>query len=108
MNKTTSDEMHDFLESCIRLPAMCDGEQWRDFRSFYDPRSKKFFWAEASGCSCYGLWDKIQSLTDFQFGNKNEFLKAASEYAGYCQAEYCHQEDLNAIREAVRGLKNRR
>ncbi len=92
-------EMKDFFNKCIELPEMGYYEyDWNRFISYFDPKTNKFYWASASGCSCNDFWDDIYSLGDFSVGEKNTYLKAAGKFAEL------ENENIDKIRRAVFGL----
>ena len=77
------DELQALKDRSVELPEMGYWDyEWDEFAGFYDPETRMFYWAEGSGCSCYGLWDEINSIGDMQVGRKEEFLSAASAFSG--------------------------
>lgn len=77
------DELKELRARSIDLPEMGWWDyEWDEFASFYDPVTRMFYWVASSGCSCYGLWDEINSIGDLSVGRKEELLSAAAEYSG--------------------------
>ena len=98
MNGTPN--LYEFTNSLIALPEMGWYDyEWDEFKSFYDPNARIFYWAEMSGCSCNDWYENVESVENLNFGRKDEFLRAAAEYAG---SRY--SEEFEEIRRAVKDL----
>lgn len=92
-------ELKDFLSECVELPEMgyCSWD-WGLFFSYYHPQSGKFYWGQSSGCSCDYFWQDFTVISDFCVGSKNEYIRAASAYAG-------GNGNIDSIRNAIANLK---
>lgn len=93
------DELQALRDRSIDLPEMGYWDyEWDEFASFYDPVTRMFYWVEGSGCSCYGLWDEVNSIGDLSVGRSYELLNAASSFSGSRYAEQ-FQKLRNAVSE---------
>jgi hypothetical protein len=96
-----NDELKALIERSVALPEMGEWDyEWEEFAGFYDPVTRMFYWAEGSGCSCYGLWDDFNTIGDMSVGRKDEFLNAAASFA---DGRFSYQ--FEEVRRAVGDLK---
>lgn len=99
-----SNELGEFLKGLVELPEMGYYDyDWDRFASFYDPSSRMFYWVSGSGCSCNDLWDDVRSVGDLSVGRKDEFLRAASEFASESY-NGSYASELDHLRQEVDSL----
>jgi len=53
----------------------CDYE-WAEFRAFYSPSARRYFWHGDSGCSCNGWGDDVSTAASFENGGRADLLRA--------------------------------
>jgi hypothetical protein len=63
---------------------------WTEFRAFYSPSARRYFWHGDSGCSCNGWGDDLSTAADFEDGDRASLLRAWEEFAKD------HSYDINA------------
>jgi hypothetical protein len=52
------------------------GYEWSEFKAFYSPSSRRYFWHGDSGCSCNSWTDDLNTASDFEDGNLAALLRA--------------------------------
>lgn len=57
------------------------GYEWTEFKAFYSPSARRYFWHGDSGCSCNGWTDEVNSAGDFEDGDKAALLRAWEAFA---------------------------
>lgn len=55
---------------------LAGGYEWDTLLGYYSPSKRKFFWIEGSGCSCNWIWDGVNSIDYFEFGEREELVNA--------------------------------
>lgn len=78
------------------------GYEWNEFKCFYSPSARMFFWKGDSGCSCNSWSDDIHSVADFEVGDKIALLRAWARYAEDNSYEYTFEDYLKGA-EKIRG-----
>lgn len=80
---------------------------WSELKVFYQPKSRRFFWLQDSGCSCNGWGDYDSSLADFSDGDKFAAIQAIDDfYPSVKGSNYASTEDEYANAKAdVRNFK---
>ena len=66
-------------EDWTEVAEMDDGRgdyEWTEFKAFYSPSARRYFWHGDGGCSCNGWGDEIHSLSDFEDGDRAALLRA--------------------------------
>ena len=94
-------------EGLIELTAIGEYDySWSEMKVFYQPKSRRFFWLEDSGCSCYSWGDSIDGFADFSDGDKAAALRAVGAYAdGLVGVQYASStEELAAAKAAIRNF----
>lgn len=61
------------------LTVMSGNWEWREFRAYWSPDARRFFWLDDQGCSCDAFGDNIE-LSDMQDGNRDALLDAISDF----------------------------
>lgn len=51
-----------------------------DLIAFYSPSQRRYFWAQAHGCSCSDFWSDVTTLSDFSDGSRAQLMAAVSEH----------------------------
>lgn len=72
------------VEDWIEIAALDDGRgdyEWSDFKAFYSPSARRYFWHGDSGCSCNGWGDEISSAASFEDGDKAALMRAWETFA---------------------------
>lgn len=54
---------------------------WTEFRAFYSPSARRYFWHGDSGCSCSGWGDDLSTSESFENGDRAALLRAWEEFA---------------------------
>ena len=57
------------------------GYEWTEFKAFYSPSARRYFWHGGSGCSCNSWRDDLNSADDFENGDKAVLLRAWESFA---------------------------
>ena len=57
------------------------GYEWTEFKAFYSPSARRYFWHGDSGCSCNSWRDDLDSAADFENGDKAALLRAWEAFA---------------------------
>ena len=52
------------------------GYEWTEFKAFYSPAARRYFWHGDSGCSCNYWTEAIDTADDFENGDKAALLRA--------------------------------
>ena len=52
------------------------GYSWETTHFYYSPSARRFFWRSDSGCSCNSWEDRIDSVADFENGDREAASKA--------------------------------
>ena len=52
---------------------------WWEFRAWYDPQARIYYWYSDAGCSCSSFMDSVESVSELSVGRKEELLRAAQE-----------------------------
>lgn len=79
------------------------GWEWEEFKAFWSPSSRRFFWGGASGCSCSDWSESFDSAADFEDGDRDALLRAWETFAknGY----FLSDEDRLAGVSEIRAFK---
>lgn len=56
------------------------GYEWTEFKAFYSPSQRIYFWHGGSGCSCNSWSDDVANSMDFSNGDKIALLRAWGEF----------------------------
>jgi hypothetical protein len=59
----------------------CGDYDWTEFKAFYSPSARRYFWHGDGGCSCNGWADDLHTPADFQDGDKAALLRAWEAFA---------------------------
>lgn len=57
------------------------GYDWADLHAFYSPKERLYFWHGDSGCSCWGWGYDINSVADFNNGDRAALRAALKGFA---------------------------
>lgn len=57
------------------------GYDWEDFDAYKHKETGRLYWISGSGCSCYGLYDDVDSPSDLQDGTAKELAEAYKAWA---------------------------
>ena len=57
------------------------GYSWAEFKAFYSPSARRYFWHGDTGCSCNGWDDDLATSADFQDGDRAALLRAWETFA---------------------------
>lgn len=71
-------------EGWVEVAALDDGRgdyEWSDFKAFYSPSARRYFWHGDSGCSCNGWGDDVSSAASFEDGDRPALLRAWETFA---------------------------
>lgn len=66
-------------EDWVEVAEMEDGRgdyEWTEFKVFYSPSARRYFWHGDGGCSCNGWGDEIHTASDFEDGDRAALLRA--------------------------------
>jgi len=50
--------------------------EWAEFRAYYSPSARRYFWHGDSGCSCNGWGDEVSTADSFENGSRADLLRA--------------------------------
>lgn len=87
-------------EDWVEVGQLGDGGgsyDWTEFRAFYSPSARRYFWHGDSGCSCNGWDDDLSTAADFEDGDRASLLRAWEEFAKD------HSYDIN-VRDYTDGV----
>lgn len=65
---------------------------WRAISFYYSPSDRRYFWYSDGGCSCNWHMDSGVLLADFEDGDKQAALRAATRWPSYGEDEGLEQE----------------
>ena len=71
-------------EDWIEVAALGDemgGYDWTEFKAFYSPSARRYFWHGDSGCSCNSWFDEISTAASFEDGDRAALLRAWEAFA---------------------------
>ena len=57
------------------------GYDWAEFKAFYSPSARRYFWHGDSGCSCNGWGDGVSSAESFENGDRDALNRAWKAFA---------------------------
>jgi len=57
------------------------GYSWCEFKAFYSPNARRYFWHGDSGCSCNSWNDDLNTAADFEDGDRAALLRAWEAFA---------------------------
>ncbi len=57
------------------------GYEWTEFKAFYSPSARRYFWHGGSGCSCNSWNTDLTSSADFEDGDRGALLRAWEAFA---------------------------
>lgn len=63
------------------------GYEWSAISIFYSPSARRYFWYSDSGCSCNWHMDYVDSLGEFEDGDRQAAIKEANEWCNELAAE---------------------
>lgn len=97
------------LAEMTELPRLEDeslGYEWDEFRAYYDPKARIFYWHSDSGCSCNYWGDSLYTLGDFENGDRAALLAAVDRWrdSTYCTNDATSQQFTRFL-DAVRAVK---
>lgn len=52
------------------------GYDWDEFRAYYSPSRRRYFWLAQSGCSCNSFGDRVGSIEDLSNGARDDLERA--------------------------------
>jgi len=101
---------YDIVESEGLVEVAAIGEydySWSELKMFYQPKARRFFWLEDSGCSCCSWGDSIDGFADFSDGDKAAATRAIETfYATIEGIPYASTaEECAAAKAAVRNFE---
>lgn len=73
------------------------GYEWNEFKAFYSPSQRMYFWKGDSGCSCNSWDDDVYSQSDLENGDKDSLLRAWERYAKDNSYEYSIQDYQDGV-----------
>jgi hypothetical protein len=96
-------EVDALLEKCEEVGAFGDYDySWWEFKAWYHPEARIYYWYEDAGCSCSYFMEGVDSIGDLSVGRKEELSNAAQEAGG---AGADGWEDFKAALRAHKGGK---
>lgn len=63
------------------------GWEWSAISFFYSPSARRYFWLSDSGCSCNWHMDYVDSLGEFEDGDRQAAIKEATGWSSELGAE---------------------
>lgn len=71
------------------------GYEWTEFKAYYSPSARHYFWYGDSGCSC-NSWDNYISCDgDFENGSRDDVLRAWQSFAEQYTYDFTTEDRLN-------------
>lgn len=77
------------------------GFEWEEFKVFYSPSERRYFWRGDSGCSCNDWKEGVSSKDDFQNGDREAVLRSWEEFT----KEYSYVFDVNDYLKGVSEIR---
>lgn len=90
--------------SAAELDDGAGGYEWTEFKAFYSPSARRYFWHGDSGCSCNGWGDGVGSASSFEDGDRAALLRAWEAFAKEHQYSIHVNEYLSGVSE-IRNFK---
>lgn len=50
--------------------------EWAEFRAWYSPSERRYFWGWSSGCSCNSYDESFSSKAEFEDGDRDDMVRA--------------------------------
>lgn len=75
------------------------GYDWTEFRAFYSPSARRYFWHGDSGCSCNSWADGIASAANFEDGDKGALRRAWEFFAKERSYTFGAADYLNGVEQ---------
>ena len=88
----------------VEVATLEDGRmdyEWAEFRAFYSPSARRYFWHGDSGCSCNSWGDEVQGVEDFENGDRASLLRAWETFT----EDHSYGFDSNAHLSGVAEIK---
>lgn len=57
-----------------------EGYDWSAISFYYSPSARRYFWFSDSGCSCNWHMDYVDSVGQFEDGDRQAAIKAAKQW----------------------------
>jgi hypothetical protein len=69
-------------EDWITVAEMLEGSyEWTEFRVFWSPSARRYFWYGDSGCSCNGWNDDLEGVQSFENGDRDDAVRGWERFA---------------------------
>lgn len=83
--------------------------EWSEFKAFYSPKARRYFWHGDTGCSCNGWGEYITNADGFENGSREDVLrswKAFTEEYRYDFTPEQHLDGVGTIRSFKEPMRN--
>lgn len=94
-------------EDWVDVAALEDGRgdyEWTEFKAFYSPSARRYFWHGDSGCSCNGWGDEVGTAADFEDGDRATLLRAWKAFTEDHSYDFSTDGYLSGVAE-IRNFK---
>lgn len=75
---------------------------WCALHAFWSPSARRYFWLDASGCSCNSWGDYLSSEADFSNGSKSDLMAAIRSFADEYDYSVSAVQTIDAATEVSR------
>lgn len=92
-------------EDWVDVAEMEDGRhdyEWTEFKAFYSPSARRYFWHGDGGCSCNGWSDDVKTVSGFEDGDRAALLRAWKVFT----EENSYDFDANDYASGVSEIRN--
>lgn len=80
------------------------GYEWTEFRAYYSPSARRYFWHGDSGCSCYGWGEMVSTADDFENGDRAALLRAWKTFTEDHSYDFSQTDYADGVSE-IRNFK---
>lgn len=98
-------ERLDGTEDWLTVADLEDGRgdyEWTEFKAFYSPSARRYFWHGDGGCSCNGWGDDVSTPADFEDGDRAALLRAWKTFT----EDHSYDFDTNDYLSGVAEIRN--
>jgi hypothetical protein len=78
--------------------------EWTEFKAFYSPSARRYFWHGDSGCSCNGWSDDVSTPAGFEDGDRAALLRAWESFTKDHSYDFSTEDYLSGVAE-IRNFK---
>jgi len=74
------------------------GYEWSEFKAFYSPAARRYFWFGDGGCSCNG-WGDYLDLAMFENGSREDLTRAWRKFTEENKIDFTATHYFDGVQE---------